>query len=135
MGTINWSAIISGIALVAAVISPILTAIINNRHEIKMYNQRYYKEHRADVIENYIRYTGSISKHSATSEDFRQYGKYSKEIYLYLPDDLWCTIDSIHDCISNSEYNHASDFLAILCKELNKNPPRSVKRNRNPKNK
>lgn len=84
-----WSAIISGIALVAAVISPVLTTIINNHFQSKATSHKYYVEHRAEIIENYIRYAGSISRRSQSSDDYRGYGQYCKEIYLYIPENLW----------------------------------------------
>lgn len=129
-----WSAIISGIALVAAVISPVLTTIINNHFQNKVSHRRYYDEHRAEVIENYIRYAGMISRHSQSSEDFRGYGQYCKEVYLYLPESFWPLVDSAHNYITNSKFEEASAVLTQLCKQLNEYPPRSVKKKSNNKN-
>ena len=36
MENVNWSVIISGIALLAAILSPVITTIINNIHETKI---------------------------------------------------------------------------------------------------
>lgn len=135
MDSAAWSAIISGIALIAAVISPVLTTIINNSHQTKNNNRNYYESHRAEVIESYIRYTGSMSNMCSSSEDFRQYGKYSKEIYLYLPENLWHYIDEIDCYISESQYVVVSETLSQLCKELNQYHPRSIKRKCDKKNK
>lgn len=133
MENVNWSVIISGIALLAAILSPVITTIINNIHETKMSNRRYYQEHRAEVIENFIRYAGAINELTGRDFDFREYGKCSKEIYLYIPEELWSTVDEIDKYIIACEYDKISDKLSDFCKALKKYPPRSVKIQRNRK--
>lgn len=131
----DWNAVFTGIALVAAIISPIVTAIINNHYQTKMKRLQFFDEHRAEVIENYIRFTGSVSKMSSGFEEFRNFGKYSKEIYLYVSEDLWRYIDQIEELLYNRNYDDAHKILAVLCKELKKDPPRLKSRRRNRKNK
>ena len=126
-----WSAIISGIALIAAVISPVITTVINNQHRTKADKHTYFEAHRAEVIENYIRHTGSISKMSSSSEDFRLYGKYSKEIYLYLPENLWSHIDKIDTFVTARDYQNLYKELSDLCKALNKHHPRPINKRGN----
>ena len=135
MDSSTWSAIISGIALVAAVLSPIFTTKNNNHYQTKNNRIKYFDEHRAEVIENYIRYTGSVTKFSSLTDDFRSYGKYSKEIYLYLHEDLWHYIDEIDTFIINHKYDDATYSLAEFCKELNEYHPRFVKNKSNKNNK
>lgn len=126
-----WSAIISGIALVAAVLSPVITAIVNNKYQSKINRQKYFDEHRAQVIENYIQSVGELCE-DVDRESFRRaYGRNSKEIYLYLPQELWSKVDSIDSLIYRNNHRQACIVLAELCKELNKNPPRFIKNNRN----
>ena len=131
----DWNAVFTGIALVAAIISPIVTAIINNHYQAKMKRLQFFDEHRAEVIENYIRFTGSINKMSAGYETYCKYGQYSKEIYLYISEDLWRYVDQIEELLFNRNYDDANKVLAILCKALNENPPRLKSRHRNRKNK
>lgn len=126
-----WAVVISTCTLFATVISPIITTILNNRYQMKIRNQDFYDRHRAEVIENYIRYAGSLSKQSSATDDFRNFGKYSKEIYLYLPEKFWGIIDSIQDSITEYKYGDASNSLATLCKALNEHPPRLENGKRN----
>lgn len=134
METLSWSAIISGIALMTAIISPVITSIINNNHQIKIKNIEYYSEHRAKVIEDYIRVVGGLSTDAIYEQYLGAYGKCSKEIYLYIPEKLWHYIDDIDTCISNSEPIKAKGLLRDFCIELNKYPPRSIKNKCNHKN-
>jgi len=135
MNSSDWSAIISAITLLAAILSPVVTTIINNRHQAKLKKQAFFDSHRAEVIENFIRYTGSVNEVSSYAEDFREYGKRSKEIYLYIPEHLWHYVDSIDNAIFESEYKNASKLLANFCKELNQYHPRPIKNKRYSKNK
>ena len=130
-----WSVIISGIALVAAVFSPVITAIVNNKYQSKINRQKYFDEHRAQVIENYIQSVGELCE-DVDRESFRRaYGKNSKEIYLYIPESLWEKIDKIDESIYQRHHRDACILLTELCKELNKYPPRLVKNSRNKQNK
>ena len=111
-----WSAIISGIALVAAVLSPVITAIVNNTHQSKIDRQRYFDEHRAQVIENYIRSVGELCEDVDREQFRRSYGKNSKEIYLYLPESLWGKIDQIDYSVYQRHHRQACILLTELCK-------------------
>ena len=122
MHKIDWSGIASTIALITAIISPIITTILNNRHQIKMHNINFYESHRAEAIENYLKATGyAIQDQSSLSE---QYGKHLAEIYLYLPEELWDYIDKIDAFLRQSQFDAAKSNFISLCKALHKNPPR-----------
>lgn len=130
---IPWTAIISAITLLAAILSPIITTVINNRHIEKMENTNYYEKHRAEVIENYIKSAGAkISFPDKENQEF--YGRNSKEIYLYLSSDYWDLLDDIAVNIDTTNIKNietASLKLTELCKKLNENPPRLKNRKRN----
>lgn len=126
MNTATLSVIIAVSALVSSVVCPMLTVIINNHYQMKISNREYYDKHRAEVIEDYIRCAGCMTKYPDETV-FQNYGKSNKEIYLYLPENLWNTVDCIEKSISNRDYDTASDNLSKLCKELNKYPPRLKK--------
>ena len=82
-----------------------------------------------------LRFQYSVTKFSSLTDDFRSYGKYSKEIYLYLHEDLWHYIDEIDTFIINHKYDDATYSLAEFCKELNEYHPRFVKNKSNKNNK
>ena len=127
---VEISDIISGIALIAAILSPVITAVIQNSHESKMHKQKFYDEHRATAIENYIKATGTINHYGISNELLEEYGKYSKEIYLYAPEYLWKYIEEIDGLIKNRKFKDVSEPLAKLCIEFSKDPPRFKKHKR-----
>lgn len=90
----NWSIFIAAIALLISIISPILTAIINNHYKIKEYKSEFYEKHRAEVIERYLNSVGS-TLYRQDLDDIREYGRSFAEIYLYVPSYLWDTLDKI----------------------------------------
>ena len=129
------SIIISGIALVVSVVSPVLTAAINNHHETKMYKLRFHDEHKAIVIENYLQAAGRCI---SAKDDiaFQNYGEAYGEIFFYAPESLWNKITSLDLYIRNCEYDIASGIFNKLLKDFAQESPRRkskwfVKQNRN----
>ncbi len=131
MSSDYWSAIISGIALVAAVVSPVITALVNNKHQLQLKNIEYYSHHRATAIENYIYIVGQICSETVCEPYLSTYGRISKEIYLYLPQTFWKEIDDIDNLIQNQKFRDASSLLSELCKRLNECHPRPINNKRN----
>lgn len=62
--SLNWSAVISGIALIVAIISPVVTTVLNNRHQDKMWIRDNFSRHKTEVIENYVKSTGTVLKNN-----------------------------------------------------------------------
>lgn len=123
---VTWSAIISSISLFASFASPLLTAAIKNRHELKMYNLGFFVQHRAEAIERYIASVGAVI-HGSCDEDLREYGTHLGEIYLYVPERLWLQIEQIDLAIRAKQRENAADRLFDLCQELSKEHPRPIK--------
>ena len=115
----NWSIVIAAIALVVSVLSPIFTAILNNRYQLKLKRIEFNLQHRAEVIEGYIRTAGKATK-SPTYENISDFGKYANEIYLYLDDSFWPYLDTINNSLifDNFIYETAYQNLQILTKKL-----------------
>lgn len=124
---LNWSIFIAAIALLISIISPILTAIINNHYKIKEYKSEFYEKHRAEVIERYLNSVGS-TLYRQDLDDIREYGRSFAEIYLYVPSYLWDTLDKIGFEISEKNYDAAKGLLAELSKKLSCYPPRTKKK-------
>ena len=68
----NWTVIISLATLMAAIVSPIITTVINNAHESKIKKQEYIDHHAAEVIEKYIHSVGGYirSRDTSASENY-----------------------------------------------------------------
>lgn len=120
----NWSIVISAVTLVAAIISPIITTQLNNRFQMRVHRQRFYDEHRAETIENFVRSVGQLCSDDGRIQFLGEYGKNCTEIYLYIPENLWDNVDRINSAIYAENYKQAQLELTELCKALNKYPPR-----------
>lgn len=119
--SLTLTAILSGIALVASVLSPVLSTIFTNRHQRKLYDRQFYLEHRAKVIEEYLAATGAVIRDSGDA-NLADYGKCSGEIYLYVPQELHCYLEQISVAIKEAKYENALSHYEALCKNLE--PPR-----------
>lgn len=126
---LTWAAIIAGIALFTSIISPLLTVIIKNKHEREMYKVRFFYQHRAEVIERYVSSVGAAI-HGQRAEDLCDYGKYAGEIFMYVPERLWPTIDQINLAIRGNNREYADGYFRTLCAELSKEHPRPIKQGR-----
>lgn len=118
MWPLNWSVIISGIALIVSVLSPMLTSIINNRHQDKIWTREHDAQHKLEVIDNYVRCTGTVLK-KATSDTLSAYGNGFGEIFFYTPKSVWALIEDIDKAItSRSITPETQDKFSELCKQL-----------------
>lgn len=112
--------VLSAITLVVAIISPVVVACVNNRHQTKIRKIDFYLEHRARVIEQYLSALGEIT-HGIIghSESFKKAGKNSAEMYLYVPEKHWDILDKIESLISQRTFSDANaQELCILSREL-----------------
>lgn len=126
ISSIPWTAIISGVTLIAAILSPILTTIISNRYQLKLRKSEFLEKHKAEVIENYLKNVGAVIN-NPTLESLEKFGFNCKEIYLYVSTDHWTLLDDIENLIKNRQFSLASEKVSFLSKCLSENPPRSIK--------
>ena len=120
MSDFPWSIIISGIALVVSVTSPLITSIINNHHQDKVWNREHFSLYRIQAIESYVRSTGIVLK-KATSETITAYGDSFGLIFFYAPESTWEKIIQIDRAIvSRNITSDTHELFSELCKELSK---------------
>ena len=94
MPTLDLSFTITAIIAICALVSPIITTLINNHHQKVMKQlecQEEEKVHNAErkrqIYENYIRAAGSCVQ-LISRENLSEFGKYSSQILCYVPDDM-----------------------------------------------
>ncbi len=128
MNFISPEIIIMGISLLIAISTPIITAIINSHHEIKMYKLRFYNEHKSEVIEGFLKTVGNCIYYSDES-NLHSLGEYFGEIYLYTPPSMHDKITELSKCLqyANMDNDKARIIFIDISTELSKNPPRSEK--------
>lgn len=117
---LDISITISAIVAFCAIVSPILTAIINNRHHTHMLkiemDRKHYEEtilHRRDVLENYLRCAGNCSTFADNSA-LAEYGRAYCIALMYAPTDLRDKMVAIHQLMVGRNYEAAANALAVL---------------------
>ena len=131
----DWSLLISGIALFFALVSPVISAWISGHYrlkerkiEISADNDRrrseYYNQHRAEVIERYLSAAGKACEYGSF-ESREAFGATVPEMYLYIGSEHWETLDTISNLLEKGENDKAKHFLRVLAKFLSTNQVRS----------
>lgn len=111
--------IISLITAISAILAPLLTAIINNKHLLKIKQIEVIYEKHNNVIENYILNGTKYAEHCGVQYR-EEFFKYSNLIYSCVPKSLWTLIDMLNTSIQDKDTALASKLLAELGKELSK---------------
>jgi|GEM_PF-6400089 len=132
-----YSIIIAGVALISAIASPLISALINanqnrnitklnHEHEYMMNAYNNYFLQRSDAVEAYIRSAGQICN-IVTSSEYRKYrDDYNKrfaKIYLFVDEGFWPQLDEIDRILSQDDtnsYKSARPLVIALGKEFSK---------------
>lgn len=133
---VDWSATAAWIALVISItgtiIGPIITAILTNRHELKMYRLSISdKDHaeRRKVFYDCISSIGSFLSNPSTPS-MNAFGENFHKVYIYVPIEKWPVLDSFYSTIVQKDYTAARQqqteiihlLSAILKEEFPKHP-------------
>lgn len=129
------SLIIALAALALSILSPLASAWISGhyrikeielqqKHEQERERQSFYIQHRAEVIEKYIRSAGAVI-YAKSSGDLREFGEVAGEIYFYLDKSEWTWVEVLNDEINRYDWDGAKGSLFHLCEILAVTPPRS----------
>lgn len=98
---IDWNATLTGIALVAAIISPVITTLLTNHFQLRMKKSDLLDQRKLDVISGYL---------EAASEALYSFGipkslqQYSAVIFLYAPRGLHEKIRQLNELLGGTEY-------------------------------
>ena len=108
------------IVALAAIISPVITAIINNRHQRKMRELELKEQQRNDVIlhkreifEGYLQYAGACVAHAEPSE-LQNYGGYYQLALFYAPPELHREMLLLHDEMREYKWDDAKTTLNAI---------------------
>lgn len=114
--TITLSVVIA----LCAIISPILTTVLNNAHQTKIkkmeMKQQIYRDtviKKRTVFEDYLRYTGAFIR-SYNAETAKDYGNAYGLALMYAPPQIQSHISSINSLLFNEEHQAASTQLEEL---------------------
>lgn len=106
--TIDWSATAAWVALVVAIVSPIATAVINNRHQIKMKKLELFQQRKIETIESYLRAASNASYTIGVPDDFAECGAL---VLLYAPQDLHEKIIQLNKALEGTGFNSETSSL------------------------
>lgn len=108
MPKVDLTITVSVIVALAAIISPILTTIINNRYQLKQkrmeLKQKKYEQtvlYKRTIFENYLRYLNEVAQHP-TDDSISGYAQHYPLAYLYLPDEVRNKISIVNHKLSKT---------------------------------
>ncbi len=106
------------IAAIAAILAPVITALINNIHQSRMAKREIYIKRSIEVIEKYISNAGNRS--------WSEFQEYSCLIFLHVPKEYWKNIEELNKKLlsrdingDNSQiYKESVELLTKVSKDL-----------------
>lgn len=122
----NFYPFLTIVIAVCAILSPVVTAIINNHHQ-KVMKQLDYKHleheeqlrHEREICEGYVRAAGACI-HRPTGDQAKTYGENLGLILYYVPDDIRKEIMEFENKViaSSAGYVPASKMLESIAVKL-----------------
>lgn len=124
MPKIDLTISISVIVALCAIVSPILTAIINNRYQIKLkrleLSRQEYKDsvlYQRDICENYLKYAGRCIYY-ADHDALKDYGEYYYSALMYVPPDIQDDMIKANGLMLEDKYDDASNIIEIIAVKM-----------------
>ena len=119
--TESMSIIITAAVALAAVVSPVLTSIIDNHYRMKIKKideeRLSYEEttkYKRSIFENYLKYTGRCIAY-ADNEQIRDYYEFYSLAYLYASPDLRKSMSFLNDLMNDCKWDEAAlTFNSII---------------------
>ena len=121
---IDWSATAAWIALAISIISPAITTILTNHHQLKQRELDIQEKHsstynaaRAATIEDFISKVGKCISHPTTNT-CKECAESFFHIYAYTPQSLWPFLDDLNDKIESDDFAGAHELFNGIAKSL-----------------
>lgn len=113
------SIVLSSIAALAAILAPLLTAFLNNRHNLKIKNIEVFYQHKFEIYKNFSQAYGSIKFHSSLSES-HNFFEISHEVMLLGNNEIRNHITLLNRMLLDAQgrCTDGSDSLFSDCCEL-----------------
>lgn len=124
MPKIDLTVTISVIVALCAIVSPIATAIINNRYQLKLRKMDIYQKtlentmlYKRSIFENYLKYAGRCIFHSDVNA-LKDYGEYYLLALLYAPIELHTEMKEINVLMLEKHWSKASPLFEVLTPKI-----------------
>lgn len=114
----EWATLVSLIALVVSVASPVFSTFLNNRHQERMKEIDLVTARKIQVFEGYLRGASESSYGSGTTMDFTQY---KSLIFFHAPSALHEKIRLLNDRLeTTSSEEEVSPLIEEVARLLSK---------------
>lgn len=110
----QFSYAIAIILLISSIVSPIITALINNKYQLSLKKLDMYEVSKRDALSEFIKSATKCSKNH-TSEDVNNYYCNLNNLYIYFSN----IPDSIEDVLGHNQITD-TDELTKIVQELSK---------------
>lgn len=117
---------VTAILGIAAIVSPIVTSIVNNFYQIKFKKLEIQQKEREmttyyirSIFENYLRYSGRCI-YNSDADAKKDYGEYYFLALSYSPESLSNSLVQINNAISEHDYPYATYLFEQLKPEISK---------------
>lgn len=125
MPEIDLTITISVIVALCAIISPIFTTIINNRHLLKLeeskQKQKLYENttlHKREIFENYMMYAGQCIYY-ADANALKDYGKYYFPALMHAPSYLRPDMIKANQLMQQDQFDDVVKLFEKISLQLN----------------
>lgn len=115
---------ISVIVALCAIISPILTSIINNRYQLKLKRMELSKQEYQDsilyqrnVYENYLKHAGRFIYYTDADAQ-KDYGEYYYSALMYAPPDIRCAMVKANNLLLENKIEDASAIVEGIAAKI-----------------
>lgn len=118
----NFSYLIAFILLVASIISPIATAIINNKHQTNIKKLDMYENAKRDALSNFIDAAEHCLFASEYIDENMEFSSAINKLFIYFDNVSMSSIKTLSDKIAKTQksngYADANHALANIVQEL-----------------
>lgn len=104
---IDWNATLTGIALVAAIVSPVITTVLTNRFQLKL-KKLESAQKKSNVIDEYLK-GASLSAYTLGVEE--KFEEYRALIFLYASEEHHEKIRQLNKAIENTQFSDQTSAL------------------------
>ena len=124
MPKIDLTISISVLLAISALISPVITTVMNNRYQFNLkkleYEQRLMEStlfYKRGIYEKYLSCTGKFIAHG-TSENKQEYGEIYALALIYFPENLVPDIQNLNTAIDDLSLEEATTLLNRLAPKI-----------------
>lgn len=115
---------ITAILGIAAIISPIVTSLINNHHQLKLKKLEYEQQEKVNsffykrgIYEDYLKYTSKCLTYG-NQDALQKYGEIYGLAVIYFPEDLIDDMEKLNRVIRDSYYEERISLFNKLAPKI-----------------